>query len=239
MSLLSVRDVSKRFGGLQALKNVSFEVEADSIHGLMGANGAGKTTLFSIVAGNQRPTAGDVVFDGASLVGLRPDRICRLGVARTFQIVRPFPTMTVRENVEIGQMFGNTAAGADRVDTLLEETGLGPEADRPAGALTLSGRKRLEVARALATGPRVLMLDEIMGGLNPTEVNATLDLIGALNAEGLTILVIEHNMSAIMRIAETVLVLEGGRLIAAAPPAEVTRDARVIAVYLGEPVEEG
>lgn len=234
MSLLSVRDVSKRFGGLQALKNVSFEVEADSIHGLMGANGAGKTTLFSIVAGNQRPTAGDVVFDGASLVGLRPDRICRLGVARTFQIVRPFPTMTVRENVEIGQMFGNTAAGADRVDTLLEETGLGPEADRPAGALTLSGRKRLEVARALATGPRLLLLDEVMAGLTPAEVAGMIATIRRLKERyGLTVLIIEHVVSALTDMSDRITVLHHGERIAEGPPQAIAEDPTVLAVYFG------
>lgn len=234
MSLLSVRDVSKRFGGLQALKNVSFEVEADSIHGLMGANGAGKTTLFSIVAGNQRPTAGDVIFDGASLVGLRPDRICRLGVARTFQIVRPFPTMTVRENVEIGQMFGNTAGGVDRVDTLLEETGLGAEADRPAGALTLSGRKRLEVARALATGPRLLLLDEVMAGLTPAEVAGMIATLRRLKERyGLTVLIIEHVVSALTDMSDRITVLHHGERIAEGPPQAIAEDPTVLSVYFG------
>lgn len=239
MSLLSVTGLSKSFGGLRALDDVSIEVEAGSVHGLMGANGAGKTTLFSIIAGNQAPTAGHVSFAGRRIEGLRPDQICRLGIARTFQIVRPFPAMTARENVETAVMFGRggapSVAEVSRIaEELLSDCGLAAFADRPASTLTLSGRKRLEVARALGTGPQLLMLDEVMAGLTPTEVMQMLATLRDLKARhGLTILIIEHVMSALDEISDRITVLHHGRLIAEGPPAEIIEDPRVNEAYFG------
>jgi branched-chain amino acid transport system ATP-binding protein len=207
----------------------------------MGANGAGKTTLFSLIAGHQRPSAGRILFDGQNVTGMRPDAINRRGIARTFQIVRPFKTMSVRENVMIGALFG---AGADETlgaaDSdamrILEETGLAADADRPAGTLTLAGQKRLEIARALATRPRLLLLDEVMAGLTPTEVVAAIDTIRLVHARhALTILVIEHVMSALMQLGRRILVLHHGLKIADGTPAEIAASAVVQEAYLGKP----
>ena len=238
--MLEVDRITVDFQGLRAVSEVSFTLPEGRIFGLIGPNGAGKTTLFNAVSGMVRPSAGTVRLRGRDLTRLGPADRNRLGLARTFQIVKPFGGLSVLDNVIVGALTRGLSvpAARDLARATLDRLGMLAQAEALAASLPLALRKRLEVARALATGPKVLMLDEIMGGLNPTEVNAALDLIGALNDEGLTILVIEHNMRAIMRIAETVLVLEGGRLIAAAPPAEVTRDPRVIAVYLGEPVED-
>lgn len=239
--LLSVRGVGKRFGGLVALADVSFDVEAGRIVGHMGANGAGKTTLFSLIAGNARPSDGEITFDGNSLVGLSPDRICRLGVARTFQIVKPFPGLTVLENARTAALFGaahrRRREDADR-DALgaLEETGLAAFADRPAGALTLSGQKRLEVARAVASGARLLLLDEVMAGLTAPEVAQMLEMLRRLQrARSLTLIVIEHVLRAMMQLSSHVIVLHHGRLIAQGPPDRIGSDPQVLAVYFGTP----
>ena len=240
MSLLELRAVSKRFGGVQALDNVSFTVDERRIVGIMGANGAGKTTLFAVIAGNERPTSGDVLFEGRSLVGLRPDQICRRGVARTFQIVRPFAGLTVLENVVTAALFGmrryaTPAHARHTAEELIREVGLGDRRDALAGALTLSAQKRLEVARAIATGARLVMLDEVMAGLTPAEVEemlATLDAIQRLR--GLTLLVIEHVMRALMRLSEEIVVLHLGALIARGRPDEVAADPDVRRLYFGE-----
>jgi len=238
-ALLQVQSVGKRFGGLTALADVSFEVPAGAIVGVMGANGAGKTTLFSLIAGNARPTAGDIRFDGRSIVGLRPDQVCRLGVARTFQIVKPFPAMSVRENLRTAAMFGRaghrTAQAADTSSqAVMEEVGLAAVADHPASTLTLSGQKRLEIARAIATGGRLVMLDEVMAGLTPAEVTQMLDTVRRLHmSRGLTLMVIEHVMRALMDLCERIVVLHHGQLIADGRPDEIGRDAEVLAVYFG------
>jgi branched-chain amino acid transport system ATP-binding protein len=240
MSLLSVVALTKMFGGLKALNDVNLEVAEGSIHGLMGANGAGKTTLFSIIAGNQRATSGQITFDGAPIGGLRPDQVCRRGIARTFQIVRPFPGLTVRENVEAGALFGRSdsqglAAARDRADEILTEIGLADQADRLASTLTLSGRKRLEVARALATGPRLLMLDEVMAGLTPAEVSGMIETIRLMKARhGLTVLIIEHVVSALSDLSDRITVLHHGQRIAEGRPAEIAADPRVMDAYFGE-----
>jgi branched-chain amino acid transport system ATP-binding protein len=237
--LLEVESLSKRFGGLTALSDVSFQVPAGAIVGVMGANGAGKTTLFSLIAGNARPSSGDIRFEGHSIVGLRPDRVCQLGVARTFQIVKPFPAMTVRENLRTAAMFGHarhrSRESADAAtQSVLDEVGLASDAERPASALTLSGQKRLEIARAVATGGRLLMLDEVMAGLTPTEVAQMLDTVRQLHARrGLTLLVIEHVMRALMDLCERIVVLHHGQLIAEGTPAQISSDAQVHTVYFG------
>ncbi len=237
--MLEVRGVTVDFHGLRAVDDASFRVDEGRIAGLIGPNGAGKTTLFNTVSGMIKPSAGSVRFEGRDLARLDPADRSRLGIGRTFQIVKPFGGLSVRDNVLVGALTRGQSVGEARrtAEATLERLDMARLADVRAASLPLALRKRLELARALATGPRLLLLDEIMGGLNPTEVNETLALIRALNAEGLTLLIIEHNMHAIMQIAETVLVLNQGRIIAQGPPAAVTRDPQVIAVYLGVPLE--
>jgi branched-chain amino acid transport system ATP-binding protein len=237
---LSVRGLSKRFGGLNALSDVSFDVEAGRIVGVMGANGAGKTTLFALIAGNLKPSGGDIVFEGRSLAGLSPDRICRLGVARTFQIVKPFPALTVLENLRTAAMFGRAqvhdARRADEASrAVLHELGLEDVADRPASTLTLSGQKRLEIARAIATGAKLVLLDEVMAGLTPTEVGHMLETLRRVHAaRGLTLVVIEHVMSALMTLCSRIVVLHHGQLIAEGAPQEIGRNQKVLSVYFGQ-----
>ena len=237
--LLQVQGLGKRFGGLTALDGVSFNVPAGSIVGVMGANGAGKTTLFSLIAGNARPGSGDILLNGRSIVGLRPDQVCRLGVARAFQIVKPFPALTVRENLRTAALFGlaghRSAASADAAtQPVLAELGLADVADRPASTLTLSGQKRLEIARAVATGAQLVMLDEVMAGLTPTEVQQMLATLRQLQASrGLTLLVIEHVMKALMALCSRIVVLHHGQLIAEGTPAEIGDNPQVLSVYFG------
>jgi branched-chain amino acid transport system ATP-binding protein len=237
--LLAVDNVSKRFGGLRALSDVSFAVGEGELVGLMGANGAGKTTLFSLIAGNSRPTSGAISFAGVRIDGQRPDVICRRGIARTFQIVRPMRNLSVLENVMVGVLYGARRIAAPReararAREILAQVGLEGRVDSLASTLTLAGHKRLEIARALATGPRLLLLDEVIAGLNTTEALEAAGLISELRRRhGLTVLMIEHVMAALMRLAERLVVLHHGEVIAEGAPDRVTRDARVIAAYLG------
>ena len=236
---LSVRRLSTRFGGLTALSDVSFDIEQGRIVGVMGANGAGKTTLFGLIAGNLAPSGGDIVFEGKSLRGMRPDQICRLGVARTFQIVKPFPGLTVLENLRTAAMFGHAQIHrADEADAasrqVLQDVGLAPFADQPASTLTLSGQKRLEIARAIASGARLVLLDEVMAGLTPTEVKNMLGTLRELHASrGLTLVVIEHVMRALMDLCSRIVVLHHGELIAQGTPQEIGANERVLSVYFG------
>jgi branched-chain amino acid transport system ATP-binding protein len=204
----------------------------------MGANGAGKTTLFGVIAGNEQADAGDIVFDGRRLNGLRPDRIAALGIARTFQIVRPFRGLTARENVLLAARFGRRPRDDDTqalTDTVLGELGLADRADRSAATLTLAEQKRLELARAVATGARLVLIDEVMAGLNATEVAAMLDTIAGLRqTHGLTLLIVEHVMHALMRLAGRIVVLHHGRVVAEGTPAAIAEDPRVLAAYLGD-----
>jgi branched-chain amino acid transport system ATP-binding protein len=239
MTLLAVRNVTKFFGGLRALGDVSFDLAAGEIVGIIGANGAGKTTLFSLIAGHERPTGGEITFDGRRLTGLRPFEICRLGVARTFQIVRPFGGLTVEANVATAAMFGalrmnSTPAAVAHAGRVLELVGLGDRAGDLAETLTLSGQKRLELARAVATGGQLILLDEVMAGLTATEVAAMLATVRQLQSEyRLTILIIEHVLRALMQLAGRILVLHHGELIAEGTPAAIGSDARVLACYFG------
>ena len=233
---LTVRNISKRFGGLVAVSEVSFTVAAGEIHALIGPNGAGKTTTFNMIAGAQLPDTGDVLLDGVSLAGLRPDQICRAGVGRTFQIVRPFNELTLVENVAVGALAwtDDLAEARDYARGVLELLGLGDKKEARPSSITLPDRKCLEVARALATKPKLLLLDEVMAGLRPTETDRMVAIFKKLNADtGLTILLIEHVMRAVMALSHRVLVLNYGRLIADGKPEEVTRDPEVLACYLG------
>jgi branched-chain amino acid transport system ATP-binding protein len=235
-TILTIEDVTKQFGGLTAVKDVSLALQTGEIMGLIGPNGAGKTTLFNMISGTYRPTRGEIRFEDQSLARLQPHQICGLGVARTFQIAKPFTKLTVVENVQIGTFLrtSRTRAARDAARATVEFVGLTQFADQPAGTLTTSGRKRLELARALSTQPRLLLLDEVMAGLTPTESAAIVKLIRSIREQGVTILVIEHVMKAIMSLSDRVAVLHHGELIAIDPPAAIAQDERVIEAYLGE-----
>jgi branched-chain amino acid transport system ATP-binding protein len=237
MALLEVSALTRDFGGLRAVSDVSFEVREGEILGLIGPNGAGKTTVFNLVTGFVRPSAGEVRLDGRSLRGLKPHEVVRRGVARTFQIVKPFPHLTARENVALAALvrLGGAGAAAEAARRL-EEVGLSGRQDSPASDLTLSDQKRLEIARALATGPRLLLLDEPMGGLNPSEVEQACGLIERIRASGVTVVLVEHVMRAIMRISHRVVVMRQGEKIADGPPQAVVSDPAVIAAYFGKRV---
>jgi branched-chain amino acid transport system ATP-binding protein len=236
VALLEVANVRKRFDGLEALAGVSLDVATGEIVGLIGPNGAGKTTLFHLISGFLRPDGGDVRFDGLSTRGLRPHQVCQRGLVRTFQIVKPFPALTVLENVRVGALArARTFEAATRkAREVLGLVGLEDRADRPARGLTVADRKRLELARALATEPRLLLLDEVMAGLTPTETERVVDLCRTIQASGIAILLIEHVMRAVMTLSQRVVVLDQGRTIASGPPARIASDPRVVEAYLGE-----
>jgi branched-chain amino acid transport system ATP-binding protein len=235
-ALLSVGAVSKRFRGLLAVDKVSFDVEQGSIFAVIGPNGAGKTTLFNIIAGVFAPNDGSIAFAGERIDRLKPDEICRRGIGRTFQLVRPFPALSVEDNVVIGALLHrhDVAAARRRAHDVLQQLDLFGRRHQPASALTLPDRKRLEVARALATDPKLLLLDEVMAGLRPSETDRMVLILKDLNREtGLTILLIEHVMRAVMVLAARVLVLHHGATIAEGAPAAVVREPAVVQSYLG------
>lgn len=234
--ILSVKGVTQRFRGLVAVDDVSFDVAKGQIYAVIGPNGAGKTTLFNLIAGVYTPSAGSIEFEGTRIDGLAPEKICARGIARTFQIVRPFPGLTTLENATIGALLrdADPDAATGHAGEILRRLDLWDKRDARAGALTLPDRKRLEVARALATKPKLLLLDEVMAGLRPTETDRLVAIFRELAREtGVTILLIEHVMRAVMALAERILVLHHGAKLVEGAPAEIVRDQRVLDSYLG------
>jgi len=238
--ILRVENVSRRFGGLLALDRAAFTADDGQIVALVGPNGAGKTTLFSIITGFLPPSEGRVFYQGAKITGLPPHLLARRGIARTFQIAQPFTSLTVQENIAVGTHLSRPA----RADALAvakdvaDAVGLAPMLDTPAANLTVAGRKRLELARALAIEPKLLLLDEVLAGLNPSEIRDMVPVIQAIRARGITIVMIEHVMQAVMSLAEQVFVLAEGRMIAMGPPDAIAADRRVIEAYLGHGAAE-
>ena len=234
--MLTLESVTKRFGGLTAVRAVSLEVRRGDLLGIIGPNGAGKTTLFNVIAGYYRPDEGRVLFDGHDVTGRPAHAISRLGLTRTFQIVKPFGNLSVLDNVMIGALTRTPTVRAARSDAerVVETCDLAPYATARARALPIGLRKRLEVARALATRPRLLLLDEVMAGLNPSELTGIIDLVRRVHAEGVTLIVIEHVMAAMMRLAQRIVMLHHGEKIAEGTPREIAADRRVIDAYLGE-----
>ena len=235
-AVLNVDGISKRFRGLLAVDRVSFSLPQGAIYAVIGPNGAGKTTLFNMIAGQLAPDDGEIRFSGQRIDGLTPDAVCRRGIGRTFQIVRPFPALTVEDNVIVGALLQrpDVASARRRAREVLEQLDLDHKREQLASTLTLPDRKRLEVARALATDPKLLLLDEVMAGLRPTETDRIVSILTQLNRDtGLTILLIEHVMRAVMALAHHVLVLHHGAAIAEGTPAEVVRDPAVVQSYLG------
>ena len=235
MSLLAVSGLTKRFGGVVANRDVSFAVAPGELVGVIGPNGSGKSTLFDLITGFQRPDAGLVRLDGLDVTRLRPDQVARRGVARTFQKLKPFPEMTVLENVMVGAFArtADVAAARAAARQALASVGLAERADAHASGLSTGQRKRLELARALATKPRLLLLDEVTGGVDQATIPGLVRLVRDLHAGGLALVVIEHNMRVIMELAQRIVALQLGAVIADAPPAEIVRNPRVIDAYLG------
>lgn len=235
MTLLRVEQLTQRFAGVVALDNISFGLGAGGITGLIGPNGAGKSTLFSIVAGARRPSSGQVYFDGRDVTGWRPHQAAAAGVGRTFQLMRVFGSLTVRENIAVaGSLRSRRRRGAyARADEVLEISGLAPLAEMPAQDLTAPSKKRLEVARALALRPRLLLLDEVLAGLTPTEAAEATTLLRGIASDGTTILMVEHVMEVIMPLCDRMIVLSSGQKIAEGPPEHIARDPVVIDAYLG------
>jgi branched-chain amino acid transport system ATP-binding protein len=236
MSILESQGVTKIFGGLVAVDNVDFRVEKGEIVGLIGPNGAGKTTFFNIISGFYRPDKGDVLFNGTSIVGMKPHRICKLGMTRTFQIVKPFPELTVLENVMMGAFNHRAKAAASRAKAMevMELLGLAERAGDLAGNLPVAGRKRVEIAKALATEPQLVLLDEVMAGLTPAEMRQMIETVRRIRDAGVTMVIVEHVMPVIMNLCDRIYVLHHGEKIAEGTPEEIVSNRNVMEAYLGE-----
>ncbi len=236
MALLEATGLTKNFGGVTAINNVSFSIEENEILGMLGPNGAGKTTLFNLISGFHKVSAGTIVFNDTEITGRRPDKICQIGIARTFQITRPFPDLTCLQNVMVGAF--NTVNDVDRAEAIAEETldfiGMASKKNKIAGLLSVPERKRLETARALATKPKLLLLDEVMAGLTPAESEEMIQLILKIKESGITIFLIEHVMKAIMTLSNRLIVLNYGEKIASGSSREIAADQNVIKAYLGK-----
>ncbi|WIM10685.1 ABC transporter ATP-binding protein [Enhydrobacter sp.] len=238
--MLEASGISKSFGGLRAVDGASLDVQPGEIVALIGPNGAGKTTLFATLAGFHHPDAGRIVFDGRDIGGEPPHRICAAGMVRTFQITQPFAKISVRENLMVGAYLrvADRGEARRRAEAVATQVGMAGQLDRLGADLTVAGRKRLELARALATGPRLLLLDEVMAGLNPTEIAEIVEVIRAIRTSGVTILLIEHVMQAVTSLADRVYVLNQGRMIAEGTPAEIAGNPAVVEAYLGHGAAE-
>ena len=240
MNFLEVIGVTQHFGGVTALSQVDMEVKKGEILGLIGSNGAGKTTLFNVIGGYFHPSAGSVLFKGEEFAGMKPFQVCRKGIARTFQVVRPLRNMTVLKNVMVGRLFGKDCIKTERqagpeATRILDFVGLGEKSHLPARELTLVDHKRLEMARALACNPELLLLDEVLAGLTPTEMAVAMDIVREVREKmGITILMVEHVMAAVVGLCDRVVVLHHGRKIAEGTPKEITENPEVIEAYLGE-----
>lgn len=236
MALLEAKGITRRFGGLVAVNNLDLSVDKGDIVGMIGPNGAGKTTAFNLLSGVYKPNEGQIIFDGVNITHWRPDQICQAGLTRTFQVVKPFANLTVRDNVMVGA-FNHTSdrrAASAKADEILDFLGMSRDAESLAGSLTIATHKRLEMAKALATDPKMLLLDEVMAGLRPTETEEVILMVRKISEKGIAVLLVEHVMQVIMSLASRVVVIHHGQKIAEGTPAEIVRNKNVIEAYLGE-----